>query len=98
MIYGESAGAISVSLQMTYNGGNNSYKGKPLFHGGIMDSGSVFPYAAYDSPQAQKAYDQVLSVSGCADSACLRSLSYEDFLHAATSVPTIFDYNGVQLS
>lgn len=83
---------------MSYNGGNNLYKDKPLFHGGIMDSGSIIPYAPYDSPQAQSAFDQTLAVSGCSDLACLRSLSYTDFLNAATSVPTIFEYAGVQLT
>lgn len=87
---------------MTLYGGNNTYKGKPLFRGAIMDSGSVIPYAAADVPQAQQVFDQVASVAGCQGSsdvlACLRALDYADFLHAATSVPAIFDYNGGQLS
>lgn len=102
VIYGESAGSVSCSLQMTLYGGNNTYKGKPLFRGAIMDSGSVIPYAAVDAPQAQKVFDQVVSVAGCTGSsdklACLRALDYSDFLNAATSVPTFFDYNGGQLS
>lgn len=102
VIYGESAGSISCSLQMTLYGGNNTYKGKPLFRGAIMDSGSVIPYAAADAPQAQSVFDQVVSAASCESStdklACLRALDYEDFLDAATSVPTFFDYNGGQLS
>lgn len=102
VIYGESAGSISCSLQMTLYGGNNTYKGKPLFRGAIMDSGSVIPYAAADAPQAQSVFNQVVSAAGCESSsdklACLRALDYQDFLDAATSVPTFFDYNGGQLS
>lgn len=102
VIFGESAGSISVHLQMTLNGGDNTYKGKPLFRGAIMDSGSVIPYARVDAPQAQQVYDSVVRSAGCEGSgdtlACLRSLSYQDYLNAATSVPALFDYNGGQLS
>ncbi|KAJ4393032.1 hypothetical protein N0V93_002238 [Gnomoniopsis smithogilvyi] len=102
VIYGESAGSISCSLQMTLYGGNNTYKGKPLFRGAIMDSGSVIPYAAVDAPQAQQVFDQVANAGGCGSAsdklACLRALNYDDFLDAATNVPTFFDYNGGQLS
>jgi carboxylesterase type B len=38
-IWGESAGAISVFDQMAAYDGNNTYKGKPLFRGAIMNSG-----------------------------------------------------------
>lgn len=87
---------------MTYLAGNNTYNGKPLFRGAIMDSGSVIPYGPIDEPTAQATYDQVVSAGGCSGEAdtlaCLRGLSYDDFYHAASSVPALFDYNGVQLS
>lgn len=38
-IWGESAGAISVFDHMVAYDGNNTYKDKPLFRGGIMNSG-----------------------------------------------------------
>lgn len=38
-IWGESAGAISVFDQMAAYDGDNTYKGKPLFRGAIMNSG-----------------------------------------------------------
>lgn len=102
VIYGESAGSISCSLQMTLYGGNNTYNGKPLFRGAIMDSGSAIPYDPVDAPQAQAIFDKVAEVAGCSGSddvlACLRALSYDDFNTAASSVPGLFDYNGVQLS
>ena len=84
------------------NGGDNTYNGRPLFRGAIMDSGSVIPYARVDAPQAQRVYDSVVRSAGCEGSgdtlACLRALSYQDYLNAATSVPALFDYNGGQLS
>lgn len=87
---------------MTYNGGDNTYNGKPLFRAAIMDSGSVIPYARADAPQAQRVYDSVVRSAACDGSsdtlACLRSLSYQDYLNAATSVPALFNYNGGQLS
>lgn len=101
-IWGESAGSISVFDQMALYGGDNTYKGKPLFHGGIMDSGSVVPAEPVDGVKAQAIYDEVVSVAGCkgqADTlACLRGLDYETFLNAATSVPSIFSYNSLALS
>ena len=42
-IWGESAGSISVLDQMALYDGDNTYKGKPLFRGGIMNSGSIVP-------------------------------------------------------
>ncbi|KAF7880182.1 uncharacterized protein EAF01_012077 [Botrytis porri] len=39
-IWGESAGAISVFDQMALYGGDNTYKGKSLFRGAIMNSGT----------------------------------------------------------
>ncbi|CAN8098299.1 unnamed protein product [Discula destructiva] len=102
VIYGESAGSVSCSLQMTLYGGDNTYKGRPLFRGAIMNSGSVIPYAPVDSPQAQRIFDKVVSTGGCTGAndtlACLRALDYSSFLAAVTSVPAMFDYDGGQLS
>lgn len=101
-IWGESAGSISVLDQMLLYGGDNTYKGKPLFHGAIMDSGSVIPAEPVDGVKAQAVYDEVVSVAGCSSSsdtlACLRGLPYETFLNAANSVPGIFSYNSLSLT
>ncbi|CAK7568643.1 MAG: hypothetical protein SEPTF4163_006640 [Sporothrix epigloea] len=101
-IWGESAGAISVFDQMALFGGDNTYKGKPLFRGGIMDSGSVVPAEPVDGAKAQAIYDSVVSEAGCSGQAdtlaCLRGLPYEKFLAAANSVPGIFSYNSLALS
>ncbi|KNG45443.1 lipase 3 precursor [Stemphylium lycopersici] len=101
-IWGESAGAISVMDQMLLYDGDNSYKGKPLFRAGIMNSGSVVPADPVDCPKGQAIYDRVVEVAGCAGSsdtlACLRTVPYTKFLNAANTVPGILSYFTVNLS
>ncbi|CAK7271311.1 hypothetical protein SEPCBS119000_004535 [Sporothrix epigloea] len=101
-IWGESAGSISVFDQMALFGGDNTYKGKPLFRGAIMNSGSIVPTEPVDGVKAQAIYDSVVSHAGCSGTAntlaCLRGLPYEKFLDAANSVPGIFSYNSLALS
>jgi triacylglycerol lipase len=53
-IPGGSAGSILVFDQMILFNGSAIYKGKPLFHGATMDSGSVTPVEPNDSPRAQE--------------------------------------------
>jgi len=102
VLWGESAGAISVFDQMGLYGGNNMYKGKRLFRGAIMNSGSIIPADPVDCPKAQSVYDMVVAVAGCdkvRDTLhCLRQLPYEKFLDAANSVPGILSYTSVALS
>lgn len=80
-LWGESAGAISIYAQMLAKDGDNSYKGKPLFRGAIMNSGSVTPTDPVDCPKAQVIYDQVVANAGCAGNAdtleCLRGVNYD---------------------
>ncbi len=101
-IWGESAGAISVFDQMALYGGNITYKGKALFRGAIMNSGSVIPAERIDGPKGQAIYDRVVAKAGCAGTAntlaCLRGLSSDKFMAAANSVPAILSYNAVALS
>ncbi|KAF2740199.1 alpha/beta-hydrolase [Polyplosphaeria fusca] len=101
-IWGESAGAISVLDQMALYDGDNSYKGKPLFRAGIMNSGSIVPADPVDCPKGQVVYDKVVEEAGCAGKtdtlACLRSADYTTFLNAANSVPGILSFNTVSLS
>lgn len=101
-IWGESAGAISVFNQMALYDGDNTYKGKKLFRGAIMNSGSVVPADPVDCPKGQAIYDTVVSKAGCGSAAdtlaCLRALPYDKFLKAANSVPAILSYNSVALS
>ncbi|KAM7214959.1 Alpha/Beta hydrolase fold [Rhypophila decipiens] len=101
-IWGESAGAISVFDQMALYDGDNTYKGKPLFRAGIMNSGSIVPADPMDCPKGQAIYDAVVKKAGCDSSSdtlnCLRNLPYAKFLNAANSVPGILSYNSVALS
>lgn len=52
-----------------------------------MNSGSVVPAVDVANPKAQAVYDTVVNAAGCSSSsdtlACLRGLSYEDFMRAA---------------
>ncbi|KAK5997767.1 putative secreted lipase [Cladobotryum mycophilum] len=101
-IWGESAGAMSVFNQLLLYGGNATYNSKPLFRGAIMDSGTVAPAEAIDSPKAQAVYNNVVKRAGCAGSAdtlaCLRKVDYSTFLNAVNSAPGILSYNSVALS
>ncbi|KAF7195276.1 putative secreted lipase [Pseudocercospora fuligena] len=101
-IWGESAGAISVFDHTVINGGDNTYQGKALFRGAIMNSGSVIPATTVTDLKSQKVYDTVVAAAGCSSAssklACLRALSYEKFLNAASSVPGIFSYQSLDLA
>ncbi|TDZ40750.1 putative secreted lipase [Colletotrichum trifolii] len=101
-IWGESAGAISVFDQMALYGGDNTYKGRPLFRGAIMNSGSITPTDPVDCPKGQAVYDKVVDRAGCRGAAdtldCLRGVDYTTFLNAVTSVPGILSYSSVALS
>lgn len=55
-IWGESAGAISVFDQMALYNGDNTYKGKALFRGAIMNSGSIVLADPVDCPKAEIQY------------------------------------------
>ncbi|KAL2823957.1 Alpha/Beta hydrolase protein [Aspergillus pseudoustus] len=100
-IWGESAGSLSVAIQMALYDGDNTYKEKPLFRGAIMDSGSVMPAEAVDSAKGQDIYDQVTAAAGCAglnSLQCLRGLDFETFRRAANSVPLDFSYTSISNS
>lgn len=101
-IWGESAGAISVLDQMVLYDGDNTYNGKPLFRGAIMNSGSVVPADRVDGAKGQAVYNTVVKAAGCSSAsdtlACLRGVDYTTFLNAANSVPGILSYSTVSLS
>ncbi|CEI65424.1 putative secreted lipase [Fusarium venenatum] len=101
-IWGESAGSISVLDQMVLYGGDANYKGKSLFRGAIMNSGTIVPAEPVDSNKAQAIYDTVVKTGGCSGASdtleCLRGLSYDKFLNAANSVPGLLSYNSLALS
>ncbi|KAI9052229.1 hypothetical protein LZ554_003586 [Drepanopeziza brunnea f. sp. 'monogermtubi'] len=101
-IWGLSSGAVSVMDQMALYDGNNTYKGKPLFRGAIMNSGSLLPASPVDSPKAQAIYDHVVLRAGCSMAPssldCLRALDYPTYHQAASSVPSLFSYSSLALS
>ncbi len=63
-IWGESSGSISVFDQLALFDGNNTYKGRPLFRGAIMDSGSITPTEPADGVKAQGMFDRVVEAAG----------------------------------
>jgi carboxylesterase type B len=101
---GESAGAISVYDHMVLYDGNHTYKGKPLFRGAIMNSGSIIPADLVDCPKGQAVYDAVVANANCNGPwvqdtlECLRNAPYEKLLYAMNSVPAFLSYTSVALS
>ncbi|KAI0699629.1 alpha/beta-hydrolase [Cerioporus squamosus] len=92
-IWGPSAGAISVGLQMVTNGGDP----EGLFRGAIMSSGSPLPSG--DITHLQPQYDTVVEHAGCANSSdtlqCLREVPADTLLAAAATIPSLFGYPGL---
>ena len=86
--WGESAGAISVALQMLTNGGNT----EGLFRGAFMQSGSPIPVG--DITHGQSYYDAIVEATGCSSAAdtlqCLREVPYATLAAAVDSSPGIF--------
>ncbi|KAH9484564.1 Lipase 4 [Psilocybe cubensis] len=71
-LWGQSAGAISISLQMLVNGGNPS----GLFRGAFIQSGGPIPLN--DVAASQGSYDALIAATGCSNAsdtlACLRTI------------------------
>lgn len=101
-IWGQSAGSISVLDQMLLYDGDATYRGKPLFRGAIMSSGTIVPADPLDCPKGQAVYDKVVSEAGCSGArdslACLRAADYTTFLNAVNSLPGIMSNQTVALS
>jgi hypothetical protein len=88
--WGESAGAISVSLHMLVNKGDQ----EGLFRGAIMQSGGPIPVG--DIENGQQYYDTLVKNAACDKSPdtleCLRSIPYERFKYAMDLSPNFFAY------
>ncbi|KAH9061817.1 alpha beta-hydrolase [Lactarius deliciosus] len=95
-LWGQSAGAISVSLQMLANGG----KTEGLFRAAFMQSGSPTPVG--DITNGQKYYDFLVARTNCSGSydtlACLRAAPYEELKAAIDDTPSIFSYQSLALA
>ena len=88
--WGESAGAISVALQMLANGGNT----EGLFRGAFMQSGSPIPVG--DIENGQSDYDTLVAKTGCSSAKdtlqCLRNVPFATLKKAVDTSPGIFAY------
>ncbi|KAF9535607.1 Alpha/Beta hydrolase protein [Crepidotus variabilis] len=95
-IWGQSAGAISASLQMLAYGGNTT----DLFHGAIMQSGAPIPVGNFTSGQVY--YNQLLSATNCASSndtfLCLQQVSQDELKVAVDETPNYFSYDSLVLA
>ncbi|TDL14969.1 carotenoid ester lipase precursor [Rickenella mellea] len=112
-IWGESAGAISVAMQMVTNDGDP----QGLFRGGFMvlflipsyltnlsnkylqESGSPLPLQDIETGQVY--YDQLVADAGCSGSAdtlaCLRSVPFKTLKNAVDKSASIFSYQSLEI-
>ncbi|CAE6511051.1 unnamed protein product [Rhizoctonia solani] len=87
-IWGESAGAGGIMMQVVANGG----KTKPaLFKRAIASSTYIPPNYNYNDPQAELQYASLVSNTGCKNAtntlACLRGLDYATLAAGSTQLP-----------
>ncbi|KAJ7661360.1 carotenoid ester lipase precursor [Mycena polygramma] len=95
-LWGESAGAISISLHMLAFGGTTD----GLFHGAIMQSGAPIPVGPLEN--GQKYYDDIVRKTGCSKFsdtlACLRTVDYLVLKQAQDESPFIFSPQSLVLA
>ncbi|KAH9918278.1 sterol esterase [Fomitopsis serialis] len=96
IIWGESAGALSVGLHLVMFNGNTD----GLFRGAFMESGS--PYALRDVSAGQQYYDQLVEYTGCSGESdtldCLRYVSFDSLMDAIKMTPNIYNYTSLNLA
>ncbi|KAG9227336.1 hypothetical protein CCMSSC00406_0004125 [Pleurotus cornucopiae] len=94
-IWGESAGAVSVSMHMVANDGDT----EGLYRAAVMQSGTPVPVG--DVTKAQVHYNNIVENTGCSGEsdtlACLRTLDYEVLKGAVDQTPSITGYNTLVL-
>ncbi|KAJ7116614.1 Alpha/Beta hydrolase protein [Mycena epipterygia] len=95
-LWGDSSGAISVSLQMLTNGGST----EGLFRAAVMQSGAPIPVGPIE--HGQKYYDEIVRRTGCSKFsdtlACLRTVDYVVLKEAQDASPSIFSYQSLVLA
>ncbi|KAH9057403.1 carotenoid ester lipase precursor [Lactarius vividus] len=95
-IWGESAGAISVAMQMITNKGDN----ENLFRGAVMQSGGPIPVG--DIENGQRHYDFMVEKTGCQGRDdtldCLRKVPYATYKKAMDESPNMFSYQALMLA
>ncbi|KAF8195109.1 Alpha/Beta hydrolase protein [Pholiota molesta] len=96
-LWGQSAGSISVSLQMLAYGGNSS---SGLFQGAFMQSGAPIPVGNITGGQIY--YDSLVNQTNCASSndtlSCLRSVPSDKLQAAVNNTPNYFSYQALSLA
>ncbi|TFK32450.1 sterol esterase [Crucibulum laeve] len=95
-IWGQSAGAASVGLQMLLNDGNPH----GLFRAAFMQSGSPLPLK--DIATQQPFFDQLVSDTGCTGSfdkiSCLRSIPSDKLRTVINAFPSVFSFSSLRFS
>ncbi|KAF9567730.1 carotenoid ester lipase [Agrocybe pediades] len=95
-LWGQSAGAISATLQMLAYDGN----GTDLFRGAFMQSGAQIPVGNITGGQIY--YDQVANLTNCTGTndtlACLRTVPLDDLRKAVDQTPSYFNYTALSLA
>ncbi|KIJ66167.1 hypothetical protein HYDPIDRAFT_87569 [Hydnomerulius pinastri MD-312] len=97
--WGQSAGAISIWLQMTaFDGELNG-----LFSGAVTQSGFAQPL--HQLNESQPIYDQMVEYTNCTTPAggnstldCLRALPYETLMSAVNKIPPLLSYQSLDTS
>ncbi|XP_006455190.1 hypothetical protein AGABI2DRAFT_145418 [Agaricus bisporus var. bisporus H97] len=95
-IWGESAGAISVSLHMLANGGDT----EGLFRAAVMQSGAPIPVG--DIEQGQTYYNAIVDSTGCSRAndtlRCLRTVPYDRLKAAMDATPNMSSFETLHLA
>ncbi|KAG7448820.1 alpha/beta-hydrolase [Guyanagaster necrorhizus] len=96
ILWGESAGAISVGLHLLYNGGTTD----GLFRGVFMQSGA--PWTTRNISYGQPSFDRIAQETGCNTSEsvidCLRDVPYDTLMAAINTNPSVFNYTSLNLA
>lgn len=94
-IWGESAGAFAVGLQMVMNDGD----AQGLFRAAVMESGSA--YALHNESAGQEYYDFLVEYTNCTSQAdtlaCLRDAPAEQIVAAVNMTPSTYNYTAHNL-
>ncbi|GJE92631.1 carotenoid ester lipase precursor [Phanerochaete sordida] len=95
-IWGQSAGASSVSLQLLTNGGDT----EGLFRGAFMESG--YPWPVGDITGGQPYYEVLVNETGCRGKAdtlqCLREAPCDTLMKAVNDTPSSNSYQSLNLA
>lgn len=89
--WGDSAGSMSVALQMITNGGNT----EGLFRGAIMESGFMTSIVGVaNDVHEQQVYDFIVGGVGCTNATdtleCLRQAPLASIMAAVTATPGLY--------